>query len=133
MDLVPRGVDVKKIMSTRMILEIAQEIEPLDVILDKYDVSVEELAVIQNDAQFISALSEMRQFWHSDLNTLERIRLKASVMTEDFLEVLADIANDPAQPAPARLQAITLASKLGGAGDKSDNGSAQNITINIEV
>ena len=116
----------------RLIIDLALEIDPLEEILVRYNLSMEEY----------NALSSVPSFRRELANTIREVRengisftKKAAVQAESYLEVLDTIVNDALTPPSVRLEAIRSTVEWGKLNPKEPKGdNATNATqINVNI
>ncbi|MFI5397586.1 MAG: hypothetical protein ACHQ9S_18775 [Candidatus Binatia bacterium] len=118
----------------RLAWELASDITPVSDLLTRYGISLNDFKKKLKDPMFRGAIREAKSIWKSELNTQQRIRVKAALMAEDsLLDVFAIVKNE-SQPAAMRLEAfeklLKSADLVPKAGSK-DQGNAGAFKINI--
>jgi hypothetical protein len=118
----------------RLAWELVAKIAPLPDILRRHNLTVEKLRVMLKEPMFRSMVVETKKIWESELNTKERIRIKAQLLVEDsMLDVYGIVQNDQMSP-QVRVDAFEQLAKIGNVAtpDKQDAVSERTvITINI--
>lgn len=118
----------------RLAWELVAQISPLPDILRRHGLTYDDLKNKLREPLFRSLVAETKRIWKSDLNTKERIRIKAALLVEDsMLEMYGVVHNRELSP-QARIDAFE--SLVGIADLKPDkNGSAtgERVVINISV
>jgi hypothetical protein len=119
---------------TRLAWELVAQIAPLSDILRRHTMTFEQLKEKLRNPLFRSMVHETKKIWRSELNTKERIRIKAQLAVEEsMLEILA-IVSDRNTPASSRIDAFEKLAKIGDLTEKDKNqttGERVNITINL--
>jgi hypothetical protein len=114
--------------------EIAQDIFPVEQVVQLHHLSDDEWQKIQTHPKFISILGDMQREWNSADNTRARIRVKAQTGLESQLEIFIADINDPSIPLAQRVEAGKFLARLGeldgGAGAGMAAGDGR-VTINI--
>jgi hypothetical protein len=118
----------------RLAWEIAANIAPLPDILRRWTLTYDDLKKKLRDPLFRSLVKETKAIWKSELNTKERIRVKAQLLVEDSLLDVYSIVGDKAMHANARIDAFEKLAKIGDltAPDKAQT-SGERVTININL
>ena len=119
----------------RLAREIAREIQPLDLLLQRSGITSEAYERIKEHPIFQTHLLEEAQVWSASTkaNLRERVSIKAASMIEELLLDAVDIIKDPEIPGAARVQALQFLAKLGHLGEgplTKDDGSGR-VQINI--
>src|SRR5690606_461848 len=70
----------------RVARELAMDIHTLDDILKNCQVPIDEFNVWRAHPKFLQYLDQYRAEWHSATNTSERVKIKAGVVMEEFME-----------------------------------------------
>lgn len=115
--------------------EIAIDIQPLDRILQSVGMTREEFHNVKQTEYFKNLLVEETSKWNSAKNTHERVKIKASVVIEDYLEEAHRVLHDPEETLSGRAEIAKLLAKLAGmdktGGDIGAAGERISITINM--
>lgn len=115
--------------------ELALDIYPLEDILANARVTDEEFERWSGNPHFQSILTDEVAKWTAATNTHERVRVKAAVVMEDWMETAAGILNDRTEPLSGRAEVAKLLSDLSGmrqkAGADAGGGERLSITINL--
>ena len=119
----------------RIAREIARDIQPLDLLLQRAGIDSEAYERIKEHPIFQTHLLEEAQVWSATTkqNLRERVSVKAASMIEELLLDAVDIIKDPDIPGAARVQALQFLAKLGHLGEgplTKDDGSGR-VQINI--
>jgi hypothetical protein len=119
----------------RIAREIAREIQPLEMVLQKAGIDSEAFDRMKESPIFQTHLLEEAQIWSASTkaNLRERVSIKAASMIEELLLDAVDIIRDPDIPGAARVQALQFLAKVGHLGDgplTKDDGSGR-VQINI--
>ena len=119
--------------------EIAQQIEPTQVICQKYGVTQNTFNLLKKSQYFKSLVQEAHGQWNSNANAEERIKTKAGKALEDSIVVLYEIAHDATSSTPTqRLDAVGRMAKIAGMDKPNENlggkgGGAGGFAINIVI
>ena len=119
----------------RIAREIAREIQPLEMVLQKAGIDSEAFDRMKESPIFQTHLLEEAQIWSASTkaNLRERVSIKAASMIEELLLDAVDIVRDPDIPGAARVQALQFLAKIGHLGEgplTKDDGSGR-VQINI--
>lgn len=116
-----------------LVAEVAANIEPVETILERYDISASEYAELQALPSFQAAVLEAQREFSAIANTPSRVRLKAQLITELLLPAMHEIASSNATPSAARVSAFSAVRSLTGL-EKPETPVAQqkfSLTINL--
>jgi hypothetical protein len=91
---------------SRLAIEIAVQLRPINEILVAYSTTRSELAHKLKDPMFRAMVKQAKHIWSSDLSIKERIRLKSQILVEDSLLSLFSIIHAPDNAIPAKLDAF---------------------------
>ncbi len=91
---------------SRLAIEIAVQLRPINEILVAYSTSRSELATKLKDPMFRDMVKQAKSIWSSDLSIKERIRLKSQILVEDSLLSIFSIIHGPDNAIPAKLDAF---------------------------
>lgn len=118
----------------RLAWELVAQISPLPDILRRHELTYNDLKNKLREPLFRSLVSETKRIWKSDLNTKERIRIKAALLVEDsMLEVYQVVHNRDLSP-QARIDAFeSLVGIADLKPDKNGGAAGERVTINISV
>lgn len=127
--------DLTEIDMARIAREIAREIQPLEMVLQKAGIDSEAFDRMKESPIFQTHLLEEAQIWNASTkaNLRERVSIKAASMIEELLLDAVDIIRDPDIPGAARVQALQFLAKVGHLGEgplTKDDGSGR-VQINI--
>lgn len=114
--------------------EVAANIYPVEKILAALKISDEEFERIKAQPRFQKLLEQMVLEWESVTNTMERTKVKAGAMVEDWLPEAHTMMHDRTQGLAARTELAKLVTRLAGIGEKdiSANGVERvSVTINL--
>jgi hypothetical protein len=122
---------------SRIAREIARDIQPLDLLLQRAGLDNEAFERIKTNPIFQTRLVEEAQIWSASTkaNLRERVSVKAASMIEELLLDTVGIIRDPDIPGAARVQALQFLAKLGHLGEgpiTNDDGSGR-VQINILI
>lgn len=115
--------------------EIALDIHELEDILRNAAVSPEEFARWSHNEHFQSMLRDELAAWASATNTHERVKLKAAVVMENWLEQAHSILHDKTETLSGRAEIAKLLADMSGMRAKdmhvANAGDRLSITINL--
>lgn len=122
---------------SRLAREIARDLRPLEVILDKMNIDTAQYEAIRDNHIFQARMVEEASIWAGTTRqTLrERVASKAAIAIEELLEDAIGIVRNGDIPGAARVQALQFIAKLGQLGDNAlavDDGSGR-VQINIMI
>lgn len=119
----------------RLIFDLVANMQEQSKVIARYGITAEDLAAKVRNPAWQQAYSETKKVWNSDMNTAQRIRLKAAFLLEDSLPSLWAIVRDAKASTGAKLAAIEQLTKISTVGNvpKESNGGGErhNITINF--
>jgi hypothetical protein len=119
----------------RLAREIAKGIHPLETILKAYGADAARWEEVRNHPNFVRLLESEIEAWSSAANTHERVKLKAAVMVEEWLEELNSRLHDPREKLSDKIEGGKLAAKLAGMGinqaDIAAMGEKFSVVINM--
>lgn len=105
----------------RVARELAIDIYTLDQILANCDVTMDEFMKWKDNRRFNEYYIEFKQEWHSAKNTMERTKLKAGVVMEEFMEEAYKGLHDRKMPLNHRVELGKLVAKIAGHGEPKFN------------
>lgn len=113
--------------------ELAIGIYELDDILKNCNVGLHEFEEWKRNPRFLEYLKSERDAWNSAVNAPERIRLKSTVVLEEFLTEAYSALHDRSTPLNQRVELGKLLAKMAGIGETKviGGGSGFQLTINI--
>jgi hypothetical protein len=122
---------------SRIAREIARDIQPLEILLERAGINSEQFERIKQNPIFQTRLMEEAQIWSSTTkqNLRERVSIKAAVAIEELLLDTVNLIRDPDIPGAARVQGLQFLAKLGHLGEgplTKDDGSGR-VQINILI
>lgn len=123
-------------ISARLADDLATQLIPVEAILEKYELTQQQLKTIVASPQFKILFDEAKARWNADTNTEERIRSKSSMMVEDsLLEVFHILHNDQTSNSTKleSFKQLTSVADLGPKRGKDSGGIGQRTTITINV
>jgi hypothetical protein len=118
----------------RLIFDLVANMRPKADVLARYNMSINDLAAKARNPMWAAAYCETEKVWKSDMNTAQRIRLKAAFLLEDSLIPLFNIIRSDQMPATQKLAAIEQLTKISTVSNvpkEAGAGERHNITINI--
>ena len=118
----------------RLAWELAADIADVPTLLSRYGISLADFKNKLKDPMFRQAIREAKSIWKSDLNTQQRVRVKAALLVEDSLLDVFAIVKSESQPAAARLEAFEKLVKTADLAPKAgskDQSNAGAFKINI--
>lgn len=117
----------------QLIWELVSDVSPKADVLARHGMTAQDLQRKTKSAMFRSAYSEARKLWNSDMNTLERIRVKSQFMLEDSLVDIFKIIKDEQQPAAVRLEGVKKLGELSQATNQKNVAAPERHQITINV
>jgi hypothetical protein len=132
-ELAPLYSDVTLIKLAR---ELAWEIYPLETILKAHNLTIELWDTIKELPRFQRYLESELVAWHSATNAHERVKVKSSIMVEEWLPELYSRMHDAQESLNGKIEAGKLLARLAGMGlDRANitggEGEKFSITINL--
>ena len=120
---------------SRMAIEIAIQIRPINEILVAYSTSRSELVAKLKNPMFRDMVKQAKRLWSSDLSIKERIRLKSQVLVEDSLLTIFGIVHNSDNAVPAKLDAFKQLARVAEVDTtdrvKGDTGTRFTVQINL--
>lgn len=114
--------------------EIAMDIQPVEDILKRLDVSDDQWEEIQQNPRFKSYLRGAVEEWQSATNTAERVKLKSMSFVEEALPEFYARAHDPKEPLSAKIEVLKTVAKFAGVGGQVDGAvSGEKLTVTINL
>jgi len=118
-------------------MELAAGLSDAEGIRERYGISEAQWSILRRTPIFRQMLREAIERLAGDMNTANRIKLKADAMLEDNLKVLDEIANDKDAQSMARIKAIEVSAQLAGKGPSqakaSDGDGRGTFSLNIVI
>lgn len=96
--------------------QIAMGIKDLPDILFDNSLTLREFEVVKTHPLFCRALAGEVKAWEGASNTVERVKVKAASMLEEYLPEMYARLNDVKEPLIAKMKAIEVITKLAGMG-----------------
>lgn len=119
----------------RLIFDLVSNMQEQSKVIERYGITAEDLAAKVRNPAWAQAYAETKKVWNSDMNTAQRIRLKAAFLLEDSLPNLFAIIRDAKASVPNKLAAIEQLTRISTVNnvpkDSSGGGERHSITINI--
>lgn len=119
----------------RLIWELVANISPKAAILQRYGLTLADLAAKMKDGMWVAAYREATKVWSSDMNVQQRIKFKAGLLLEDSLEDLVLIIKDPMMATSQKLEATKqlgqLSQTINPKPNALDQGGRFTVKINI--
>lgn len=120
---------------SRMAIEIAIQIRPINEILVAYSTSRSELVAKLKNPMFRDMVKQAKRLWSSDLSIKERIRLKSQVLVEDSLLTIFSIVHNQDNAVPAKLDAFKQLARVAEVDTperaRGDTGTRFTVQINL--
>ncbi len=116
--------------------EIAQDLNELNVVLQKFQITADEWAELKINPFFTKVLEAERAVWGSPLNAAERTKVKAAILTEQALPALDRRIHSGGEPLDKVVQGIKLLASIAGLGDKTQQpglGGTDKFVIQINM
>jgi hypothetical protein len=99
--------------SARLAFELASNLKSRKAIAEDFGMTEQELRVrLDRDQQLRQQYKQMRAFWTSPTNLVDRVRVKSGIMVEDSLPMLWNLMRDPKTPVDTRLKVHQHMAKL---------------------
>lgn len=120
---------------SRLAVELAVQISPVEEILRRHDLTADELRAKMKDPTFRNMVREARRTWNSDLSVKDRIKLKTQVLVEDSLLGLYTMFHDVNVAPPARLDAFKQMARVAAVDtpEKAGPGGGERVSISINL
>jgi hypothetical protein len=119
----------------RLITDLVLNLKPKADVLANYGITMAELTAKAASPAWANMYREMDRVWKSEMNTAQRVRLKAALLLEDSLVPIYGIIANPNMPVAAKLNAFEQLTKVSTVAnvprDATGNGEKHSITINI--
>ena len=107
----------------------------IETILENNKINSNEFGSIKSDPEFSRLLDSEVRAWNSASNTLERTKLKAGAMIEEFLPEANKRIHDGGENLPAKTELVKVLAKIAGMSDRdvtgAGNGENFSVTINL--
>lgn len=115
--------------------ELALDLYPRDMILEVLKLSPSQFQAIERTETFKKHFEEARLIWNSSENSPERVKMKASIQLEQWLEHLNHSMTAIGEPLSSKVKGGELLMRLAGLGNNvaADQGSSEKFTININM
>ncbi|MGE0677774.1 hypothetical protein [Pseudolabrys sp.] len=119
----------------RLAREIVTNLYDIETILKNNKITQNEWNKIQADPAFIKLAASEAAAWHSAGNTLDRTKLKAGAMIEEWLPEAYARMHDRAESLAAKTELAKLISRIAGVGlnDASVAGGGEGVKITINL
>jgi hypothetical protein len=119
----------------QLIWELVAKISDPKDVLRRYGIDAAGLRAKMKDKMFRAAFREAQNLWESDLNTEDRIQVKARAMAEDGLLTVFEILKSADSIPQLKLEAFEKLIKVGQLGPKKDKegggGRPFSVVINL--
>jgi len=134
---ITRQREITEVDISRLAREIARDLRPLELTLEKLGVDAEQFDRIKDNPIFQTRMVEEASLWAASTksNMRERVAIKAVAAVEELMVDAIQIIQNPDIPGAARVQALQFLAKLGQLGENAmtqDDGSGR-VTINILI
>ena len=120
-------------VDSRLALELAMEISDVKEILERNDITSEELRGKIATPEFRSMVKDFKSWWKSDLSVKERIRLKSMVLVEDSLLELYSIFQDKNNGVNGRMDAFKSLAKVATVDTPDKEGASAGERVHISI
>lgn len=132
-----RQREITEVDISRLAREIARDLRPLELTLEKLSIDSEQFERIKQNPIFQARMSEEASMWAASTkaNLRDRVSIKAAAAVEELLIEAVAIVQNPDIPGAARVQGLQFLAKLGQLGEgggPTDDGSGR-VTINILI
>ena len=121
-------------LTAALAFDLAAQLSPMSVILERYQLTPEQLKAALTHPPFVKLVKEAQAKWNSDMSVAERVRLKAQFALESCILPVHGIAHNKDTGAASRIDAVKLLSTIAGMsrGDAvAQEGSKFSLTINL--
>jgi len=121
-------------LSAHVASELAAGLSDSEAVRQRYGISDPQWEVLRKSPAFRSMLTDYLQKFRGDLNTRNRIQLKATICLEDSILEIYKLVNDQDIPAAARIEAAKFLASITGVTKEQASGPAGNgfsISINF--
>ena len=120
----------------RIAREIAIDLYPIETILKNNQIDPDQFEKIKADPRFLRLLDSEVSAWNAANNTLERTKLKAGALIEEFLPEANQRIHDPDETLTAKNELIKTLTRIAGMGlDRANiegmGGEKFSVTINL--
>lgn len=119
----------------RLIFDLVANMQEHTQVLARYGLSSADLAAKMSNPAWAQAYAETEKVWRSDMNTAQRIRLKAAFLLEDSLPTVFALIRDAKTSAVQKLAAVEQLTRISTVAnvpkESSGGGERHSITINI--
>jgi len=127
-----------ELLASRLAREVARDLIPLDMILERYKLDEEDYQRILRSPIFAQRFQEELEIWNASnpQAIATRIGAKAATMIEESLEEVYALIHDKNQPMPAKIEALKWASRMAGIGEREAMGAVvpgSNVRFNIFI
>ena len=120
-------------IDSRLAMELAIEISELPDILERYELTADQLKEKLNNTQFRQAVREAKITWKSDLSVKERIRIKSMVLVEDSLLELYSIFHNKELAVVGRMDAFKSLAKVATVDTPDKEGTQAGERVHIQI
>lgn len=133
-------VIARKAQTDLTLIKVAREIAinhfPLETILEKHKITLAEWEKIKANPRFAALLDAEIADWHGATNTVERTKLKAAAIIEEFLPEGNTRIHDNSENLNAKVELLKWLARIAGMGEKdatitAGGGERLNVTINL--
>lgn len=119
----------------RVAREIAIDLYDVETILKNNKIDQSDFERIKKDPRFLALLESEVSAWNSAGNTLERTKLKAGAMLEEFLPEANTRIHDKAETLSAKTELLKALMRIAGMGERvagdAPTGERFTVTINL--
>lgn len=120
----------------RVARDIAMDIYPIVEILENNSISIVEFNSFKDHPRFLEYLKSETEAWKAATNTIERTKLKAAVVMEEFMVEAHGQLNDKKIPLNHRVELGKLVAKIAGMGEPklmNIGGNTPTFQLNINI
>jgi len=132
----PAVLSEQSTLYLKLAREIATDLYDIETILNANQITAEQWEKIKNDPTFQRILGAEVAAWNSAINTLERTKLKAGVMIEEWLPEAYARMSDSRENLTAKTELAKLVTRIAGMGLNDAHvvgGTGERITISINL
>lgn len=132
----PASLYVQDTLYLRIAREIAIDLFPVETILKNNQIDQSQFDRIRKDARFLRLLDSEVAAWQAAGNTLERTKLKAGALLEEFLPEANARIHDKNETLAAKNELVKTLTRIAGMGLERANiegGGGERFTVTINL
>jgi hypothetical protein len=129
-DLYGRDVSI-----VRLAREIATNLYDIETILKTSGINQDQFEVIKKDPRFQRLLESEIAAWNSAENTLERTKLKAGMLIEEWLPEANALIHDKKELLSGKTEIVKTLARIAGMGERTavEGGGGERLTVTINL